>query len=476
MRLQFSALSEAEQETIHEAALTILNKIGLRIKSAHLLGRLARRGVPQDATTGTVYLPPSVAAEALAVAPRTWQRADQDGSPLPDPTDQPFFIARVLLNQVLDYASSTPRPPRTRDIVNLIRLAEGLPQSRIVYKVDCPCADVPEPYTYLETIATLYRHTRKHILANPINLEATRYYVELGEAATGRPISQQPWLLCGIAVTSPLTLDQDSAESLLFLTDRRAPVNCFGMPISGASAPLTLAGMLVQHTAEVLGLISIVQLLAPGTPVGYGGMCTAMDLRTGNLSMAAPAVSLLANATVSMARHSGFPAYSPANYTDACVQDVQCGVEKAISSLLGMASGADVGMFGGDLHDAMTISYEQLLIDYEIWELASRLLRGIQVDADTLAVEAIERIGHTGDWLTDAHTLNWLRRNEHAFGTLFVRAEVARQAGASALEHAHQRVEQILTDGRPSPVPPDTVQRVEDYVTQEKRAIQARLG
>ncbi|MCL5994636.1 MAG: trimethylamine methyltransferase family protein [Chloroflexi bacterium] len=195
MRLEIGVLSAAEQETIHQAALTLLDRTGLRIKSPRLLGRLLHRGVPGDATAKTVYLPPSVVAEALAAAPRVWQRTDQCGRPLPDPS-----------------------------------------------------------------------------------------------------------------------------------------------------------------------------------------------------------------------------------------------------------------------------------------ELVSRLVRGIQVDTDTLALEAIERIGHTGDWLTDAHTLNWLRRNEHAFGTLFVRAEMARQAGANALEQAHQKVEQILAHDRPSPVPFDAVQRIDDYVTQEKRAIQTRPG
>jgi hypothetical protein len=101
-----------------------------------------------------------------------------------------------------------------------------------------------------------------------------------------------------------------------------------------------------------------------------------------------------------MARHFGLPALTTATYTDTFVPDVQCGVEKALAALAGMAAGADVGMFGGDLNDAMTISYEQLLIDYEIWELAGRLLRGVGVSPDALAQEVIERVRHGGSYLT----------------------------------------------------------------------------
>jgi trimethylamine--corrinoid protein Co-methyltransferase len=472
MQARFNVLSSDEQQRIHQAALAILAKVGLRINSLSLFNLLQRAGLPSDTARHTVCFPRSVVTDALNAAPKHWIRRDQNGYPLPPPSEQPYFVARVLLNQVLDFGAQKPRPPQTQDIVNLIRLAGSLPKSHIVYKVDCPCNDLPEDLNYLETIATVYKNTSKHILANPIGLDSTRYYVELAEVVTEKPIREQACLLCGIAVTSPLTLDKDSAESLLFLLQKGAPVNCFGMPIAGASAPLTLAGTLAQHTAEVLALVSITQLIARGTPVAYGGMSTTLNLRTGNLSMAAPAVDVLTNAATTMARFYGLPAYNAANYTDASGPDVQCGVEKAISAMVGMAAGSDVGMFGGDLHDAMTISYEQLLIDYDIWEAVSRLLRGIRVDSDTLAEEAIERVGHSGGWLTDPHTLAWLRRDEHAFGQFFVRGEPAVQK--TMLHRAHERVAGILSEDYTSPVPAHVIERIDAFVAGEKDAIRRR--
>jgi trimethylamine--corrinoid protein Co-methyltransferase len=256
------------------------------------------------------------------------------------------------------------------------------------------------------------------------------------------------------------------------LAKKGAPINCFAMPIAGASSPMTLAGTLVQHTAEVLAMITTVQLINPGTPVAYGGMACAMDMRTGDITLASSSLALFASALTTMARYYGLPAYNAATYTDAFVPDVQCGVEKAISSLVGMAAGSDVGMFGGDLNDAMTVSYEQLLIDYDIWETACRVLRGVLVDQDTLAQEVIQRVGSDGQFMADPHTLAWLRRDEHFLGRFFNR-DRSRENARSMLENAHARVEHILAEGRGSySIPPQTVaERIDSYVREERDRI-----
>lgn len=473
MKVQFNTISRDEQEMIHLAALNILERVGFRVKNSSLLRRLRQKGVQPVESNDIVYFSRQMVADAVTATPKQWIRTDLLENPLPDPVGQPYFIGRVLLNQVLDYGQNEPRSPRKQDIINMIKLVGFLPKCFIVYKVDCPCSDVPSELTYLETISTVYMNTSKHILANPINLTSARYYVEMGEAATGKSIRGQTWLSSGVAATSPLTIDRDSGDILLFLLDKGAPVNCFSMPISGVSAPVTLAGTIVQHTAEVLALITMAQMIVPGTPVGYSGMSTVMDLKKGNYAMSTPVVFLLANATITMAKYFGLPTFNPANYSDSLVSDIQCGFEKGMSSLIGMAGGSDVGMFGGDLHDAMTISYEQLLIDYDIWEAVCRIIRGVQVDSKTLAQEAMERVGNSGDWLTDPHTISWLRREEHVFGQLFVRGG-NRRVKRTMLDTAHERVVKILDEDKGSPVSSDAVQRIDAYTAREKQAIQDR--
>jgi trimethylamine:corrinoid methyltransferase-like protein len=143
-----------------------------------------------------------------------------------------------------------------------------------------------------------------------------------------------------------------------------------------------------------------------------------------------------------------------------------------MSALVGVANGSTVGMWGGDLQDAMTISYEQLLIDYDIWESAWRVLCGIQVDAETLAPDVIQRVGHDGAFMTDPHTLSRLRHDEGALGQFFVRGEP--DAGASMLERAHAHVERVLSEDWRSPVSEAALERIDAYVRKESALNHAR--
>ena len=470
MRIRFSALNLDEQEAIHHAAVQVLERVGVRVHNLQLLSILNKAGASIGSSNETVCFPQQMVGEALRAAPKRWDLMDQLGKPLPLPAPEPRFVARLLLPRILDHGERQPRPPSTQDIVDHCRLANALPEAHIVYKTDCACSDVPDKLTYLTTIATVFKNTTKHCLANPINPDATRYWVEMSEAASGRAIDEHPGVLCGIPVTSPLQIDSDSAESLIYLANKGAPVNCMTMPNAGLSAPLTLAGTLVQHTAEILALITAVQSINPGTPVCFGGTPCITDMKSGNIIMGSPALPLLSNALATMARYYDLPAYTVATYTDAVVPEVQCGIEKAFATLSGMASCSDIGMLGGDLGAATILSQEQFLIDYEIWEACSRVVKGIAVDSTTLANEVIERVGPGGLYLTDVHTLSWLRQKEHFVGQLFNHIG-SRDAKDAMLEKAHTRAQMILAQEPERPVSTAVVEHIDAYVADESQRI-----
>ena len=470
MRIRFSTLNLDEQEAIHHAALQVLERVGVRVHNLQLLGILNQADASIGSSNETVCFPQQMVSEALTAAPKRWDLMDQLGNRLPLPAPEPRFVARLLLPQILDHGERQPRPPSTQDIVDHCRLANALPEAHIVYKTDCACIDVPDELTYLTTIATVFKNTTKHCLANPINPDATRYWVEMSEAASGRAIDEHPGVLCGIPVTSPLQIDSDSAESLIYLANKGAPVNCMTMPNAGLSAPLTLAGSLVQHTAETLALITAVQLINPGTPVCFGGTPCITNMKTGNIIMGSPALPLFSNALATMARYYGLSGYTVATYTDAVVPEVQCGIEKAFAALSGMATYSDIGMLGGDLGAATVLSQDQLLIDYEIWEACSRVVKGIAVDSTTLANEVIERVGPGGLYLTDVHTLSWLRQREHFVGQLFNHIG-SRDAKDAMLEKAHTRAQMILAQEPERPVSTAVVEHIDAYVADESQRI-----
>jgi trimethylamine--corrinoid protein Co-methyltransferase len=160
------------------------------------------------------------------------------------------------------------------------------------------------------------------------------------------------------------------------------------------------------HTAETLGGVVLAQAVSKGAPVIAGSVGSIPNLRTMGIVTGAVERGMLNSATAQIAQHLKLPFYSTAGNSDAKTDDAQSGFESAMSNLLVGMSGANyihdaAGLFDGDL----SISYEKLIMDNEILGMCERVLRGIEVNDKTLAVDLIEQVGPGGNFLTEAHTV-----------------------------------------------------------------------
>ena len=144
-----------------------------------------------------------------------------------------------------------------------------------------------------------------------------------------------------------------------------------------------------------------------------------MNMRTGYLSMGAAETCLLSSGEMALAKYYGLPSTRMGGYSDSQWPDVQAGIEKAMALLILAQSEADFVTMGGPLDNAAHHSYEQVVIDHDIWEMAQRLTREIVVDDDTLAYDVIEKIGPSGSFLGDTHTRRAVQAGEHYYGGSF---------------------------------------------------------
>ena len=179
----------------------------------------------------------------------------------------------------------------------------------------------------------------------------------------------------------------------------------------GATAPATLAGTLVQENAEILAGISLVQLIRRGTPVGYGGIPHAFDMRTTQLIFAGPEQVLMAVAMTQMGRHYNLPVYINVGLTDSKTVDAQAGLEAGTTLALGALSGADIfghlGISGVDQAASLTM----LVMQNELIGFVERLMAGIEVSEETLATEVIDSVAsREGGFLGEEHTATHFRR------------------------------------------------------------------
>jgi len=160
--------------------------------------------------------------------------------------------------------------------------------------------------------------------------------------------------------------------------------------------------------------VAIAQVFSPGARVLYGAVPTAMDLRTMDLTMGSVETAMMNTCAVYLAKRNSLPIYASAGVTDAKIPDIQSGFEKGVSCLLVGMAGADyIHLAAGMLDSGNSISYEQFIIDNEILGMVHRLLQGVRVDQETLAVDTIERVGPGGNYVMEDHTV------EHMFDQFF---------------------------------------------------------
>ena len=463
MEVEFRILKEEDVESIHSHSLRLLGEVGVQVDSEELCHFLQREGLPVH--EGLVKLPAEEVEAALKAAPREFSLYGRNGEELPLRPGHlhPMTYANAL--RVLDYNASSLRTATKQDLINFICLGAALPEVKIVCPVCWP-QDTPENLQALHAVSTLMSNTTKHNRGSPHNLEEVQIWVELAQIASGNDdLSQRPTVHFGISPTSPLQLDADTGQVLLYLAAKGMPFCVTSCPMAGATSPFTLAGTLMQANAEHLFLLTVAQLVREGTPVIIGGAAGLMDMRTGGLSYGCPERHLILGANIEIANHYGLPHHSPSGSVDAWWPDVQCGAEKMLTWVTRLLKGTVLGMALGSLHTGAAVSLEQMVIDADLLKTAQRLFQGLRVNEDTLALEALRRVGPGGDFLMDEHTLRWMRSGEHYYSDLVNRQGAQ---GADMVERAHEKVQRTLQEHQ-AEVPDDVVEEIQRYVSKRSR-------
>ena len=226
--------------------------------------------------------------------------------------------------------------------------------------------------------------------------------------------------------------------------------------MAGSTAPVTLAGMLAQLNAEQLAGLVLTQLVQPGCPVLIGPIPATADLRSAKYLGGSVELGLCNAAITQLAHFYQVPIYNSAGMTEAKIPDIQAGVEKAQSVIQVALAGANfIHHAAGMLEDMSTIAYEQFLIDNDLLGMAMRSVRGIEINDDTLALEAIDRVGPGGHYLMDEHTLCYMRTEHYYPSSIFDRQdrEIWEQSGGmDAWARAKETARSILADHTPKPL------------------------
>jgi trimethylamine--corrinoid protein Co-methyltransferase len=275
--------------------------------------------------------------------------------------------------------------------------------------------------------------------------------------------AQEPFMIFYAEPSSPLKHTAEALQKLMYCARHRIPLVYTPAPIAGATAPATLAGVLVQNLAETLGGVVLSQLIQPGTPIVVGGVVSILDMRTTILSYGAPEMALLSAAATEVARHLGLPMFSTAGCTDSKCLDPQAAIEATISILMAMLSGANFVHDVGFSESAMTGSLPLLVMCDEIIGMARHMARGIRVNDEALAVDVIGQGSVPGDFLSLDHTARHFRE-EFWFPRLMDRFRYGewQAAGSKTMaDRVGERLRQLLAQHRAPALSPSVVAKLD---------------
>jgi trimethylamine--corrinoid protein Co-methyltransferase len=457
-------LSREEIEEIYESSLYILSSTGIIFKSERALKTLAQAGAEVDSTTGIVKFPRDLVKKSVQSCPDSFTLYYRDGSKeLHVGGDNVYFNPGSAALNFLDSKTHTSRRPVSKDFVNFIRVAEELPNIH-AQSTAMVCSDVPQEIADRYRLFLVLKYSVKPIITGTFTLDGTMAMKNMLSLVAGgdTKLANHPTAIFDCCPSPPLLFSEITAESLIDCAKYSIPVELISMPLMGATGPVTIAGSLVQHTAETLSGIVLAQSVKRGCPVVYGGSPSAFDMHYGTTPMGAPETFLIDLAYSQIGKWLHMPTHTYLGMSDSKLVDAQAGFESGVSAVLGAMAGINIISGPGMLEFESCQSLEKLVIDDEICGMALRLVKGFEVSGDTMATEELRSRGKQGSFISVPHTLKWFRK-EHYFPSEVVNRANRRQwedeGSKDVLKRASERAQSLIEKAKSKKAVPASLER-----------------
>ena len=458
--------THAELEAVYAATLQVLETVGMVLDHPAALERLAGVGARVDRATSRVYFPPELVEQTVARIPRRYTYHGR--------TPEFDFTAALDgdigartgfgMTGYIDPRTDQYRRAGIADWREFCTLVDALPNIRALATINP--GDAPPRVSDLHSLRAALEVQRKCSLHTAITIEHLRYQIEMMVAVRGsrEALAERPLVHVLTCPISPLYLAADDAAQILVACEYELPIDVAVLPIVGMTAPITVAGTLVQALAEVLGTATLIQTARPGHPMTFLLGPVVGNLRTGNALTGAPEKPLLLAAICQLGTELfGLPTPSMGLYADG-FSGAQAMFQKAQNLMAAVLAGGKLVVAAGSIESIMTNSPVQLVIDNELMAIARRWVRGSGADDDALALDAIARVGPRGDYLSDEHTLLGLRAGELLDPPLSERQgsrPMWEATGRPTLESkAHAEVLSLLASHEVPPLPEEVLREL----------------
>lgn len=467
-------LTGEQMTKVHDASMQLLRDVGIAFNESEALEIFKNAGCKVDGKT--VFLTEEQVRRALDTAPAKFTvTARNPEKSLIIGGDEPVFLPGYGA-PFIALSDGSQREATMADYDNFCKLVQTSRHINMNGFMMVEPGDLPAGTAHLDMLFSSIILCDKPFMGSPVSRRGARDCADMAAIVWGGPDvlkAVSPVTVSLINSLSPLQFSEEMAGALIELA--RADQACViaSLTMAGSSGPIKLAGVLALQNAEILAGITLAQLVNPGAPVIYGSSSSAMDMKTGGLSIGCPELSIIVSVTSQMARYYQLPSRSGGGLTDAQVPDGQAAAESALSLTAAVHNGISFILHAaGILGTYISMSFEKFILDEEVCGMLRRMIKPIEITDDAIDVATMVSIGIGGQYLTHPKTFQ-LCRSEFYLTDLMNRQNNAEWLAADAKridEKAAETVQRRLAAYEKPDIDAAVEEALTEFVTERKQS------
>ena len=463
----YSRLGPQECEQIHLASLEILERIGVDVHDEKAREILVNGGAWSDGLC--VRLPAYMVARALETAPKMLTLYDRKGKvAMRAGKYNSYYGGGSDCLNILDHRSGERRKPVLSDVRDASRLLDALPEIDFVMSAFLP-EDVDQRIYDRYQMEVMLNNTTKPIVFVTPDFEGCLAAIEMCEAVAGgaEAFQKKPFATCYINVTSGMIANQEALQKCMFLAEKGLPMLYIPLNAGGVNSPHTIAGCMASMNAGILLGIVLAQLVRPGVPVavpGWNGGPYNLQTMVGNYVLADEQ-----GVPTSMGKYYDLPVFGLGGSTDSKVLDQQSGFEATLSLMTSLLHGANIVHDVGFMDAGLQGSMQMMAICNEILGFLRAATKGVVVNDETLALDVIEELGPTGNYMGHEHTIRHYK--EPFYSKLIDKNPYSvwqKRGGLTMEQRASKMVDDLLAKHKVEPLSEEVQKAVHAIVEREQ--------
>ena len=470
MQPKIELLSRGIIDRILDEAYILLMKPGVKVQSQEARQLLAEAGATIDEEDEIAHIPENVAKQALETVPHEFNLYNRFGEQaVRYGGDAVHFDPGSSGVHVLDPDTFEHRPSYAPDLVRVIKITEMLSEYA-AQSTAIVCNEIPKSIGDLYRLFLVLTYSTKPIITGAFSIRTLQIMFDMLAIFAGdrRALVDKPQAIFDVCPSPPLIWSNFGSQNLIELARAGIPAQIVSMPLAGAAAPVTLLGAVVQHAAECISGMTIHQLANAGSPIVWGVAPAIFDMRQGTTPMGAIETAMIDAAYAQVGKSLGFPTHTYLGASDAKIVDAQAGLESGVTAMVGALAGINMISGPGMLDFLACMSPEKLVVDAEAIRMVFRLLDGMHVLTDTLAIDMFEGIQFKGDFLKQKVTKQLFAKEQAIPSAVIDRGSIrAWQAGGctDTFTRAKTRAKELLASYQKPAVPSSQTQALLDMVT-----------